>query len=41
MDKENSILNQYIVSDYEILYTQGKEYIINDILEVMQEDVKI
>lgn len=31
------ILNQYIVPCYEPLHTQGKDYIVNDILEVMEE----
>ena len=31
------ILNQYIVPCYESLHTQGRDYIVNDILEVMQE----
>lgn len=35
-DKGN-ILNGYIVPEYEILHTQSKEYIINDIIELMQE----
>lgn len=35
-DKSN-ILYGYIVPGYEILHTQSKEYIINDIIELMQE----
>ena len=35
--EKSSILNEYIVSNYEILHTQGKEYIVDDILEVMRE----
>ena len=31
------ILNQYIVPCYESLHTQGRDYIVNDILAVMQE----
>ena len=31
------ILGQYIVPCYESLHTQGRDYIVNDILEVMQE----
>jgi hypothetical protein len=35
---ENSdILNSYIVPEYEILHTQSKEYIVDDILELMKE----
>ncbi len=39
---ESSILSDYIIAEYEMLHTQSKEYIINDIMEIMQErDVKI
>jgi len=31
------ILNQYIVPSYDVLHTQGREYIVNDIREVMAE----
>lgn len=34
---ESDILNGYIVPEYEVLHTQSKEYIINDIIELMQE----
>lgn len=35
---ENSdILNGYIVPEYEVLHTQSKEYIVNDIIELMKE----
>lgn len=35
---ENSdILMGYIVPEYEILHTQSKEYIVDDILELMKE----
>ena len=34
---KGDILNQYIVPCYESLHTQGRDYIVNDILEVMQE----
>lgn len=35
--KKSNILNDYIVPEYEILHTQSKEYIVNDILDVMRE----
>ena len=35
--KESDILNGYIIPEYEILHTQSKEYIIDDILELMGE----
>lgn len=34
---QSSILKEYIIPGYEILHSQGKEYIINDILEVMRK----
>lgn len=33
----SDILFEYIVPEYSILHTQGKEYIVDDILNVMQE----
>ena len=35
--EKSNILNSYIVPCYEILHTQSKEYIVNDIIEVMKE----
>ena len=37
LTKGSDILNSYIVPEYEMLHTQGKEYIVNDIVEVMRE----
>lgn len=34
---KGDVLNQYIIPCYETLHTQGREYIVNDILEVMSE----
>lgn len=31
------ILYQYIVPSYDVLHTQGRDYIVNDICEVMAE----
>ena len=40
--KESNIIDEYIVPEYESLHTQSKEYIINDIIDVMSErDVEI
>ena len=33
---DSNILNEYIVPEYGVLHTQSKEYIINDIIELMQ-----
>ena len=37
MTEKSDILNDYIIPEYEILHTQGKEYIVDDIIEVMKE----
>ena len=35
--EKSNILNGYIVPEYEVLHTQSREYIVDDILEVMKE----
>ena len=35
--ERSDILNGYIVPEYEMLHTQSKDYIVNDILELMRE----
>ena len=37
LTEKSDILNDYISPEYEILHTQGKEYIVDDIIEVMKE----
>ncbi len=37
LTKDSDILNSYIVPEYEMLHTQGKEYIVDDIVEYMKE----
>jgi hypothetical protein len=37
LTEESDILGDYIVPGYETLHTQSKDYIVDDILEVMQE----
>jgi len=34
----SDILDTYIVAHFEPLHTQGREYIVNDILEFMEEE---
>lgn len=34
---KSDILSGYIVPEYDTLHTQGKEYIVNDIIELMHE----
>lgn len=37
--EKSGILNGYIVPEYDILHTQDKEYIVDDIIAVMKEVV--
>ena len=37
LTEKSDILNDYIIPEYEILHTQGKEYIVDDIIEGMKE----
>lgn len=34
---ESDILRGYVIPGYEVLHTQGREYIVDDIIEVMKE----
>ena len=34
---DNGILAQYVLPSYDVLHTQGRDYIVNDICEVMAE----
>lgn len=35
--EKSKILDEYIIPNYEILHTQSKEYIVNDIVDYMEE----
>ena len=35
--EKSDILNGYIVPEYKVLHTQSKEYIIDDLLDVIKE----
>ncbi len=37
LTKKSDILYDYIIPCYDVLHTQGKDYIINDILDMMRE----
>lgn len=37
LTEETDILKEYIIPEYEVLHTQSKEYIVEDILDVMRE----
>ena len=34
---KGDVLRQYIIPSYDVLHTQGRDYIVNDICEVMAE----
>ncbi|MGL5066495.1 MAG: DUF3791 domain-containing protein [Sarcina sp.] len=36
LGKDSNIIKDYIVPCYEPLHSQGKEYIVNDIIEIMK-----
>lgn len=38
LTKESDILYDYIIPCFDILHTQGKEYIVNDIADCMEEN---
>lgn len=38
LTEQSTILKDYIIPEYEILHTQSKEYIIDDIIDVMREE---
>lgn len=38
LTEKSNILRNYIVPCYEALHTQGKEYIIDDIMRVMEKE---
>jgi len=35
---ESDLLDKYIVKCYDVLHTQGKEYIVDDIVEIMRKE---
>ncbi len=37
LTEKSDILNGYIVPEYEMLHTQSKEYIVDDIISLMEE----
>ena len=36
--KQSNILNNYILPEYQALHTQSKDYIVEDIVDVMKEN---
>ena len=37
LTEKSDVLDNYIIPCYEALHTQGKDYIINDIVEILRE----
>lgn len=37
LSEQTSILKDYIIPEYEVLHTQSKDYIVDDIIDVMHE----
>lgn len=37
LSEQTNILNEYIIPAYEVLHTQSKDYIVDDIIDVMHE----
>lgn len=35
--KNSGLLNDYIVANYEVLHTLGKDYLVEDIIRLMKE----
>lgn len=38
LTKDSHILKEYIIPEYEMLHTQSREYIVNDIVLFMKEN---
>jgi len=36
--EKSEILDKYVVEHYDVLHTQGKEYIVNDLVEYMEKE---
>ena len=34
---KSGVLNKYIIPSYDVLHTQGKEYLVDDVTECVQE----
>lgn len=37
LNEQTNILKDYIIPEYEVLHTQSKDYIVDDIIDVMHE----
>lgn len=42
LTEQTDILQEHIIPEYEVLHTQSKDYIVDDIIDVMREkDIKL
>ena len=37
LTEKSHIITSYIIPNYDVLHTQGKEYIVDDVIDVMKE----
>lgn len=37
LTEQSDVLHSYVVPEYDVLHTQSKDYIVDDILQVMRE----
>jgi hypothetical protein len=37
LTSDSNLLDEYVIPSYDVLHTQGKEYIVEDIVSVMRE----
>ncbi len=37
LTEQTDILNEYIIPEYEVLHTQSRDYIVDDIIDIMKE----
>lgn len=37
LTEDSNLLISYIAANYDVLHTQGREYIVNDVISVMRE----
>lgn len=38
LTQESDLLDRYIIPSYDVLHTQGKDYIVDDIIFIMQKE---
>lgn len=38
LTEKSNILADYIIPSYDVLHTQSKQYIVNDVISLMQEE---